>query len=114
MPVIFNLTDIFFPVNFEKVKTIPIQETTVTTTTKDRRIDYPEEMNAEEAAEYLNTTKKNLYQMTSSRIVPHYKRGRKLMFRKSELENWHIEKITSVDEQKTQSANHLLSRKKKR
>lgn len=116
MPAIFNITDDFFPLRFERVKMIPVQEATVSaiTKTKERRIDYPEEMNAQEAAEYLNTTKKNLYQMTSSRIVPHYKRGRKLMFRKSELENWHVEKVTSGDEQKIQSANHLLSRKKKR
>ncbi|MEO5645203.1 MAG: helix-turn-helix domain-containing protein [Bacteroidia bacterium] len=110
-PVIFNITDELFP-ELEKVKILNADQNAVTS--KERRLDYPEEMNAEEAAEFLNTTLKNLYQMTSSHKVPHYKRGRKLIFKKSELENWGLERVTSREEQKTLSANHLLSKKKKK
>jgi excisionase family DNA binding protein len=110
-PAIFNITDELFP-EFEKVKIMPVHQNTVKG--KERRLDYPEEMNAQEAAEFLNTTIENLYQMTSSQKVPHYKRGRKLIFKKSELDNWGLEKVVSREEQKTLSANHLLNRKKKR
>lgn len=83
-------------------------------TAKSRRLDYPDEMNAEEAAEFLNTTIKNLYQLTSSRTVPHYKRGRKLMFKKAELQNWRLEKVSSNDEIKTEAANYSLKKVKRR
>lgn len=79
---------------------------------KQRRLDYPEEMNAQEAAEYLNTTIKNLYQLTSSRSVPHYKRGRKLMFKKAELTNWRLEKVSSSDELKGLAADRAIRKKR--
>lgn len=65
---------------------------------KPRRLEYPEEMNSEEAAEYLSTTVDNLYQMTSTRQIPYYKRGRKLMFKKSELKGWRLNKVMSEEE----------------
>lgn len=79
---------------------------------KPRRLDYPQEMNAQEAAEFLDTTIKNLYQLTSSRSVPHYKRGRKLMFKKAELQNWRLEKVSSSGELKGQAADRAIRKKK--
>lgn len=111
-PLIFDLPDEMALTQVQVVSTI-VLPAAQTPPAKERRLDYPEEMNAQEAAEYLSTTIKNLYQLTSSRAVPHYKRGRKLMFRKSELENWRQQKVSSKEEIQGQVADWSLVRRKR-
>lgn len=45
-------------------------------------------INVQEAAALLNLAVHTLYEKTSSRLIPHYKHGKKLMFKKSELLAW--------------------------
>lgn len=45
-------------------------------------------LSMEEAAEYLKIPKSTLYQLTSKRLIPFSKAGRRSIFRESELENW--------------------------
>jgi excisionase family DNA binding protein len=45
-------------------------------------------MNVQEAAALLNLAVATLYEKTSERIIPHYKHGKKLLFKKSELLAW--------------------------
>jgi excisionase family DNA binding protein len=42
----------------------------------------------EEASEFLNLKKQTLYTFTSKRLIPFIKRGKKLYFKKLELESW--------------------------
>ncbi len=42
----------------------------------------------EEAAKFLQLAKQTLYSFTSQRTIPFIKRGKKLYFRKSDLEKW--------------------------
>ncbi len=44
-----------------------------------------------EAAEFLNLAKQTLYGFTSKREIPFIKKGKKLYFKKSELESWLLE-----------------------
>lgn len=48
----------------------------------------PELMNFKAAAEFLGIAEATLYKFTSERRIPHYKRGKKLYFFRSELEAW--------------------------
>ncbi len=41
-----------------------------------------------EAAEFLNLETSYLYQLTSKRLIPFYRPGRKLYFKKSDLIDW--------------------------
>jgi len=41
-----------------------------------------------EAAKFLQLAKQTLYSFTSQRTIPFIKRGKKLYFRKSDLEKW--------------------------
>ncbi len=41
-----------------------------------------------EAASFLNLAIQTLYSFTSNRTIPFFKKGKKLYFRKSELEAW--------------------------
>jgi excisionase family DNA binding protein len=77
---------------------------------KERRIIYPEEMTSHEAAEFLNTTVDNLYNLTSSREIPHFKRGRKLVFKYSELKAWKLKKVASIEELNSIAANYTLTK----
>lgn len=58
----------------------------------------------EQACEFLNLAKQTLYSFTSRRIIPFSKRGKKLYFKKSELEEWvNIGKHKSLDELQKES-----------
>ncbi|MFN8712210.1 MAG: helix-turn-helix domain-containing protein [Bacteroidota bacterium] len=70
--------------------------------------EFPEEMNIREAAFYLKSTVDTLYQMTSQRQIPHYKRGRRLIFIQSELKRWRLSKVFTNSELDTVAANHLF------
>jgi len=52
-------------------------------------------MSVEETAEYLRCTPQEIYSLTRSRrkvrgleVLPHHKVGRKLVFRRSEIDGW--------------------------
>jgi excisionase family DNA binding protein len=66
--------------------------------------EFPEEMNIREAALFLKSTVDTLYQMTSQRQIPHYKRGRRLIFIQSELKRWRLSKVFTNAELDTLSA----------
>lgn len=48
-------------------------------------------LSIKEAATFLNLATPTLYGFTSKRIIPFIKRGKKLYFRRSELEQWLLE-----------------------
>jgi excisionase family DNA binding protein len=50
--------------------------------------DKVELLSIEEAAEYLNVTVAALYSMTSRRLVPFNKPGKRLYFLKNDLDQW--------------------------
>lgn len=45
-------------------------------------------MTLSEAANYLQLSKQTIYGYTSSREIPHLKKGKRLRFRKSDLDKW--------------------------
>ncbi len=45
-------------------------------------------LNVEEAAEYLATTVRNIRRMVSNRAIPHYKVGKFVRFKRSELDQF--------------------------
>ena len=44
-----------------------------------------------EASEFTGLAKQTLYAMTSQRLIPHFKRGKRVLFRRNELEQWMTE-----------------------
>lgn len=47
-----------------------------------------EVLNADQAAAFLHIAKQTLYTMTSKRKIPFYKHGKKILFRRGDLEDW--------------------------
>ena len=62
-------------------------------------------LDLDEAVLFTGFSKGHLYRLTSERQIPHYKKSRKLYFKKSELEAWlledKIETSASIDSQAT-------------
>lgn len=44
-----------------------------------------------EAAVFTGYSESHIYNLTSRKAIPHYKKNRKLFFKKSELEEWILE-----------------------
>ena len=60
----------------------------------------PEVMNIEQASAFLSIAKATIYQYTASSSIPHYKRGKRIYFKKDELVQWLTEnKRKTIDEQ---------------
>ena len=52
----------------------------------------------EEASGFLNLAVNPIYEKTSKKLIPFFKRDRKLYFKKSELEEWILKgKVNSID-----------------
>jgi excisionase family DNA binding protein len=50
--------------------------------------EIPELLSIEDASKYLNLAKQTLYGFTSKGIIPYLKKGKKLYFKKTELDIW--------------------------
>lgn len=48
----------------------------------------PEILNVQQAADFLKLKITTLYEKTSRKLIPHFKKGNKLYFHLSELQNW--------------------------
>ncbi len=48
----------------------------------------PEILDADQAAEFLHLAKQTLYTLTCKKKVPFYKNGKKVLFKKHELQDW--------------------------
>lgn len=53
--------------------------------------DAKEILNVNEAADLTGLARQTLYGMTSQRTIPFFKRGKRILFKRSELEQWLLE-----------------------
>jgi len=66
-----------------------------------------------EACELLSCSKSLIYKLTSSRQIPHSKRGKKLYFERKKLMEWMTEKqVNTVDEIREDAVSLLNKRRK--
>lgn len=68
--------------------------------------------NFPEAAEYLQLSHSHLYRLTSTRKIPFYRpSGKKLYFKRKELDNWLLRnRSTTKDELEQQAADYLIEK----
>jgi excisionase family DNA binding protein len=71
-----------------------------------------EVLNFNETAIYLEVSHSHLYKLTSAAIIPSYKpNGKKLYFRRKELDTWLLSnKQVGVDEIEQQAADYLMKK----
>lgn len=65
-----------------------------------------------EAALFTGFSIGHIYRLTSKKQIPHFKKNRKLYFKKSELEDWMLEnKIASNAEISSEAATYVATHK---
>ena len=71
-----------------------------------------EVLNFNEACQYLELSQSHLYKLTSAGNVPHYKpNGKKLYFKRTELETWLLRnRSMSAEEVEQQAADYLIKK----
>ena len=76
-----------FEIIMEKLNRIEVLLQSLNTSEKNQVAEM-EIFNLEKTAKYVSLSKGTLYKMTAQREIPHFKRGKKLYFKKSELDEW--------------------------
>jgi excisionase family DNA binding protein len=65
-------------------------------------------INIQEAAALLNLAVNTLYEKTSEKSIPHYKHGKKIMFKKSELLAWvEARRVKTIQEIRKEATGRL-------
>ena len=73
----------------------------------------PNVFNLNQAAEYVSLSKSAMYKKTAERTIPHFKQGKKLYFKRSELDDWLTEqKITTHAEIEKQADEYIRKKGK--
>lgn len=70
-------------------------------------------INIQEAATLLNLATNTMHEKTSEKLIPHYKQGKKIIFKKSELIAWvESRKVKTIHDIRKEASNHILRFKK--
>jgi excisionase family DNA binding protein len=70
-------------------------------------------INVQEAAALLNLAVATIYEKASQKSIPHYKHGKKIMFKKSELLAWvDARRIKTIHEILSEAAADILKRRR--
>jgi len=74
---------------------------------------FPEILDVEQASEFLHLKVTTLYEKTSTKQIPHFKKGNKLYFNRTELETWIQQgKVKTANEIESQAITYLATNKK--
>lgn len=69
-------------------------------------------LDLEETALFTGMSIGHIYRLTSGKQIPHFKKNRKLYFKKAELEDWMLEqKILTEDEIQSRASTYVATHK---
>ncbi len=72
----------------------------------------PDVFDIKQAAEFLHLKINTLYEKTSRKLIPHFKRGNKLYFNRAQLQVWVEEgKVKTRDELQAEASTYTLFKK---
>ena len=72
-------------------------------------------LDIQQAAEFLKKKITTLYEMTSKKTIPHFKKGNKLYFKREELEQWLSEgKVKPVQHVQQDAITYSMNNKKRK
>ena len=73
----------------------------------------PNVLNLKQASEYVSMSKSAIYKKTADRTIPHFKQGKKLYFKRIELDDWLTGmKISTKAEIEIEVDEYLLRKRK--
>jgi excisionase family DNA binding protein len=74
----------------------------------------PEILDIKQAAEFLKLKVSTVYEKTSQKTIPHFKKGNKLYFNQNELQSWLMEgKVKTNNEIEGDASTFLMTKKRK-
>ena len=73
----------------------------------------PDVLNLNQASEYISLSKSAIYKKTSDRTIPHFKQGKKLYFKRSELDEWLTRQRIATKEEIEKEAIGYINKKYK-
>ena len=74
----------------------------------------PDILDVKQAAEFLRLKITTLYEKTSEKTIPHFKKGKKLYFKRDELQAWVLDgKVKTNDEIESQAASYAMRKRLK-
>lgn len=69
----------------------------------------PTVLNLIQASEYVSLSKSAIYKKTAERTIPHFKNGKKLYFKRSELDEWLTHhKVSTRSEIEKEASDYIL------
>jgi len=75
----------------------------------------PDILDVKQAAEFLRLKITTLYEKTSEKTIPHFKKGKKLYFKRDELQAWVLDgKVKTNDEIESQAATYAMHKRLKK
>ena len=69
-------------------------------------------MNLKEVVAYMGTSTSAIYKLTSTSEIPHYKLGKKLYFKKEEIDEWIYANKVKTRQDIENEANEYIARKR--
>lgn len=104
-----------FEIIIEQLTSIEMRLATV-----EKKLNYSNEeenystvMNLNQLCNYCGFTKSFVYKKTSTKEIPHYKRGKKLFFKKEEVDKWIFkDKVKTMDDLQREATRYLISKRK--
>ena len=73
------------------------------------KTNIPDILDVKQAGHFLRLQVTTLYEKTSQKIIPHFKKGNKLYFNRNELQAWVQEgKVKTTDELQSQAASYTM------
>jgi excisionase family DNA binding protein len=104
-----------FQFSREEFKSL-LKETLREILSEDKIVNHNEStlINIQEAAALLNLAVATIYEKTSEKVIPHYKHGKKIMFKKSELLAWvESRRVKTIHEIRKEASSLTLSRNRR-
>ena len=75
----------------------------------------PDILDGKQAADFLRLKISTLYEKTSEKTIPHFKKGNKLYFNRNELQEWVQQgKVKTTDELQSQAASYTMHQELKK
>lgn len=72
----------------------------------------PEILNVNQVSEVLDLKVSTIYEKTSLKLIPHFKKGGKLLFMRSEIEKWVKEgKVKTTDELQEEATTYTMKKR---
>lgn len=71
--------------------------------------------NLDQFCEYTGLSKQTAYKLTGKGLVPHSKRGKRLFFLKSEIDNWLLaNRVGGISEIERKTDEHMMKNRRRR